>query len=229
MNAVAILRGDVRARLRTRKGLAVQAGFAGALWLLGLLGTGPERAGLDSPVWVASVGVLVVVVFVVTAAAGAEIAFPGEKTVLDLVASPFSPAEVAWGKALSNAAFAATCTAGAWPVLLFLQLLRGGPWQDGVWQASVVLAVSWGLAGFATWLVAAVESEVSRSVLLWGGVVGLLAAAGLVGPWPWHPVHAVRPLADAWARAACVGVFLLLGSASVWALARRIPRLREVA
>jgi len=229
VNALAILRGDLRARLGTRKGLAVQAAFGAALWVLGLLGSGPERAGTGSPVWVASVGVLVVVGFVVTASAGGEIAFPGEKGVPDLVASRFSAAEVVWGKALSNAAFAATCTAGAWPVLLFLQLLRGGAWQDSTAQAAVVLAVSWGLAGFATWLAAAVESEVSRSVLLWGGLVGLMAGAGLVEPWPWHPAHAVRPGADGLARAACAAAFVGLGAVSLWALARRLPRLREVA
>lgn len=226
MNSLAIVRGDLRARLGTRKGIAVQAAFLAAVWLLGLLGTGPERGG-DSPMWVASVGLLVVVVYVVTAAAGGEIAFPGEKAVLDLVASPFSAAEVAWGKALSNAAFATVCTLGAWPVLLFLQALRTGPWQESLAQAAVLLAVSWGFGGFATWLGVTVESEVSRSVLLWGGIVAFLAGAGLVGSWPWHPANAVRPLAPGWARVTCAASFVGLGVLTLWAVGRRIPRLRE--
>lgn len=226
MKALAILRGDLRARLGTRKGVAVQLAVQAAVWLVGLLGTGPERGG-DSPLGVASVGLLVVVAYVVTASAGSEIAFPGEKNVLDLAASPFSPRDVVWGKTASNLAFAALCTAGAWPVLVFLHSLRGTPWQESVGQAVVMLAVSWGFAGVATWLVAAVESEVSRSVLLWGGMVVLLAGAGLVGPWPWHPAHAVQPQAPGWARAICSASSVALGAVSLWALSRRIPRLRE--
>lgn len=226
MNALAIARGDLRARLGTRKGVWVQLSVAGAVWLLGLLGIGPER-GSESPLGVASVGLLVVVGYVVTAAAGGEIAFPGEKNVLDLAASPFSAADVVLGKALSSAAFALLCTAGAWPVLFFLQSLREVPWEESLGQAAVIWAVSWGFAGVATWLVAAVESEVSRSVLLWGGIVALLASAGLVGSWPWHPAYAVQPHAPAWARAVCSGFSVALGATSLWAVGRRIPRLRE--
>ncbi|MCS7235664.1 MAG: hypothetical protein RMM30_06790 [Armatimonadota bacterium] len=228
MNALAIVRGDLRARLGTRKGLAVCAAYTAAVWLLGLLGTGPERGG-ESPLWVASVGLLVVVGYVVTAAAGAEIAFPGEKGVLDLVVSPFSAAEVAWGKALSDAVFAALCTAATWPVLVFLHALRGSPWPESLAQAAVLLAVSWGFGGVATWLSAAVESEVSRSVLLWGGLAGFLAGAGLVGPWPWHPVHAVRPFGPAWARAACAASLVAVGALGFWGVYRQVVRLRKEA
>ncbi len=226
MNALAVLRGDLRARLGTRKGVWVQLATSGAVWLLGLLGTGPQRGG-ESPLGVASVGVLVVVGYVVTAAAAGEISFPGEKSVLDLAASPFSAADVVLGKALSSAAFALLCAAGSWPVLFFLQSLREIPLAESLTQAGVVWAVSWGFAGAATWLTAAVESEVSRSVLLWGGIVALLAGAGLVGWWPWHPAYAVQPNAPAWARLACAGFFVAVGALSFWAVGRRIPRLRE--
>ncbi|MER3456206.1 MAG: hypothetical protein C4304_04840 [candidate division GAL15 bacterium] len=225
MNASAIVRGDLRARFATRKGILVQGALGACVWLLGLLGTGPDRAGGESPLWVASVGLLVVVGFVVTAAAGEEISFPGYKGVQDLAASPFSASEVAWGKALSEGVFATVCTAAAWPALLFLHALRAGAWQESVVQAAVVWAVSWGFAGFATWLTSAVESEVSRSVLLWGGILAVLAGAGLAGPW--HPVQAVRPFAPAWARALCAVVFLALGATSFWGVRRRIPRLKE--
>ncbi len=127
---------------------------------------------------------------------------------------------------MSNAGFALVCTAGAWPVLLFLHALRGLSWQDSAAQAVVVLAVSWGFAGLATWAVATVESEVSRSVLLWGGMVVVLAGVGMMVSWPWHPVHAVQPSAPAWARGACALGSAVFAVGGCWGAGRRVPRLR---
>jgi hypothetical protein len=226
VNAVAIARGDLRARLGTRKGRVVQLAFAGAVWLVALLGVAPDREG-ESPLAPVSVGLLVVVAYLVTASAAGEIAFPGEKAVADLVDSPFSAWQVALGKGLSTAGFALLCTAACWPLLWFVHALRGGSWEGAASQAAVLLAVSWGFGGVATWIAAAVDSEVSRSVLLWGLVVVVLAGAPLVGSWAWHPAHAVLPSADGWARAVCAASFGLLGVVGLWLVQRHVARSRQ--
>jgi hypothetical protein len=226
VNAVAIARGDLRARLGTRKGRVVQLAFAASVWLLALLGVAPDRQG-ESPLGPMSVGLLVVVTSLVTASAAGEIAFPGEKAVVDLVDSPFSASQVALGKGLSTATFALLCAAAVWPPLWFVHALRGGAWQEAAAQAAVLLAVSWGFGGLATWIAAAVDSEVSRSVLLWGVVVVVLAGAPLVGSWSWHPVHAVLPSAEGWARGVCAASFGLLGVVGLWLVRRHVVRSRQ--
>ncbi len=226
MSAIAIARGDLRARLGTRKGRVVQLAFAASVWLLALLGTTPDREG-ESPLGPVSVGMLVVVTYLVTASAAGEIAFPGEKAVADLVDSPFSALQVAFGKGLSAAGFALVCTLAIWPPLWFAHALRGGSWQEAASQAAVVLAVSWGFAGLGAGIAAAVDSEVSRSVLLWGVVVAVLAGAPLAGSWPWHPLHAVLPSAEGWARGVCAGSFGLLGVVGLWLVRRHVVRSRQ--
>lgn len=226
MKALAIVRGDLRARLETRKGRMVQLVFSVGVWLLALLGTAPDREG-ESPLAPASIGFLVVASYFVTACAAGEIAFPGEKAVADLVESPFSAWQVAVGKALSTAAFALLCAAALWPPLWLAHALRGGSWTEALAQNAVLLAVSWGFGVLGAWVAAAVESEVTRSVVLWGVLVVLLASAPLVGSWPWHPVHAVAPSAEGWARGVCVASFSALGMVGLWLLQRQVVKLRQ--
>lgn len=193
-----VLRGDVRARMTSRKILSIEAFLLGVLGVLTFLGVPPELTQAD-PSHQASLGLalLIVQAVLVTYFASActlqEIAVEGEKPAVDLVFGPFTPWTVVTGKSLASL------------VTIVYWLLLGAPLvtlATGIRQESVAhLAVATGLIAVEAWgmtqigmvLSITVESEFSRTLVHWITLLAIFAGTlALPGPAQWvNPVVAV--------------------------------------
>lgn len=228
MNELAVVRGDLRARFGTGKGVGVQAVFALLVCLATLLGLSPDADGAtpSQVVGGVSIAILVAAAYVAVAISSGEIAIPGEKTLPDLVMSPFSAGEIVRGKAITSAVFAAHLALATWPAFYFLNALRdGSPWVAAA-QAGVVAAVVWGFAAIGTWLSGAVEGDLVRSLAAWGLLAGVFGLLPLLGFPSFQPVRAVHPGVAGELRAMCALFSTVIGALAFWGSARRIPYLR---
>jgi hypothetical protein len=218
----------MRARFGTRKGVGVQAGLAVAVCLATLLGISPDADGAapGQVVGAVSTAILVMIVYVAAATSSGEIAFPGEKPLVDLAMSPFGAGEIARGKALASAVFAVHLALAVWPAFFFLHALRDGGASVAAAQAGIVAAVAWGFAGIGIWLSGAIEGDLMRSLALWGLLLGVFGLLPLLGGPAFQPVRAVHPDAPAASQALCVLSWLVIGTLGFWGSARRVPSLR---
>jgi hypothetical protein len=225
----AILRGDLRARIETSKGVRVLAGFSALTGLAALLGIAPDLPNTQFSAvlnWVA-VGTLFFATYVVGAVSSGEIAIPGEKSTLDLAATTFPPGAIGAGKAASALAYAVVLAAVAAPALHFPHALRGAGWSIAFGQSAVITATAWGFAGIATFLATRVEGDLVRSLLLWSLLAVTFGALPFAGIPAFQPALAVAPRAEAGARLVSILGCGALGAAGFGLTSRQIRALRR--
>jgi hypothetical protein len=230
----AILRGDLRARAASRKIVAIELFYLAVLGVLAWLGMPPElgaqggdrTASLTTALLVIQA---VLVTYFTSACAAQEIAVETEKSPVDLVFAPFAPRAIVYGKSLATLA-----TAVYWLILgAPLIALSAGIRHDsaaGVLRAEgLIAAVAWGMAQAGLWLGAAIDSDFSKALAHWSGLmvvfVGTLALplpARLV-----NPVLAISAAQDGTLPAAAYVIYPALGITC--ALAARLTLRRYVA
>src|SRR5579875_2495293 len=130
-----VLRGDVRARARSRKIRAIELFCVSALALLAFLGLPPELSQIEQDRQtglVAALGVvlLVLVTYFASACAAGEIAVEGEKSAVDLLFAPFRPATIAAGKSLSSLLTVVYWILLGLPILVLAAAVRRTPLGD---------------------------------------------------------------------------------------------------
>ncbi len=232
-----ILRGDLRARVASPKALTVYTIFLGVLGVLVVLSLPPDFSRADE---VRGEGLLltvlivqaVLVAYFTSATASGEIALEGDKSVEDLVTSPFSARAIGVGKIASAFCFAGSLVLFAAPVVAVVAGVRGEPLGQIV-RAAAVAALIGGTAGALGTVYGAVfESDFSRSFVLWLTLFLLVVAAAAL-PEPWNTISPVRAIVVAVRGGAPAALtmtvlgYALLTLASIWALRRRVEVIRQ--
>lgn len=196
-----VLRGDLRARAASRKVLAIELFYLGVLAILAWLGMPPEL-GAHAADQTASLTTALLVVqgimvtYFVSACAAQEIAVESEKSSVDLTFAPFAPRTIIAGKSVAT-----VVTAGYWlllgaPLVALAAGIRRDPTAGLV--AAVVFAgvVAWSMGQMGLWLGIAVESDFSRTLAHWGGLL-LVFVGTLVLPGPARTANPVLGIAAA--------------------------------
>lgn len=189
-----VLRGDLRARSTSRKILVIQIFYLAVLGLLTFLGLPPEltqtdasrQAGLVLALLAAQV---VLLTYFASACAIQEIAVEGEKTAVDLVFAPFTPAAIITGKSLASLITILYWLLLGAPLVMLAARIRQEP-LDGIIGVTAFIAIAaWGITQIGTLYSILVESEFSRVLAHWGtlltifvGTLVLPAPARLVNP-----------------------------------------------
>ncbi|MDQ7849562.1 MAG: hypothetical protein QN152_04465 [Armatimonadota bacterium] len=190
-----VTRGDLRWRLASPKILWALRVYLAALGLFVLVSLPPEGGRLAgmAPGQVLQVGLvlqLVCVVYLTSALAVGEIGVQGEKQILDLALTSFSPRTIALGKLWTSALTAGGLVAVSVP----LWALVAPPQLEAVLAlgramvAMVPVALLPAAAG--AWLTAAVSSDLARTVVHW--VILLLLF--LATRWLTEPLAVLSPV-----------------------------------
>jgi hypothetical protein len=212
-----VLRGDLRARTRSRKVLLMEMFLLSVLGLLTFLGLPPELNRIDpsaDPSRVAGLGTAllavqaVLVTYFASACALQEIAVEGEKAPVDLVCAPFAPRVVVTGKSLSSFLTILYWLVLGAPLILLAWAIRQEPIVRLAAAGLLTLVVAWGIAQVGMLLGVLIEPELSRTAVHWGVLlvifVGTLALPQL-GQWA-NPIVAIGRAATGtmvpWAAAA---------------------------
>jgi ABC-type transport system involved in multi-copper enzyme maturation permease subunit len=189
-----ILRGDLRARIGSRKILVIEIFYLAVLGLLTFLGLPPELAQIDVPPQAGLATALLVVqavlvTYFASACAIQEIAVEGEKTAVDLTFGPFAPAVIVAGKSLASFLTILYWLLLGAPLVMLAARIRQEPIGDIVALTAFIAIEAWGVAQVAMLYGVVVESEFSRMLAHWGtlflifvGTLALPAPSRLVNP-----------------------------------------------
>jgi hypothetical protein len=180
----AVLRGDLRARIGSRKILLIEAFLLGILGLLTFLGLPPELNQVD-PAHQASLGVALLIVesvlitYFASACALQEIGIEGEKPAVDLVFGPFRPRAVVAGKSAASLVTIAYWLLLGAPLLVLAAGIRQEP-PGGLAVATALIACeAWGISRIAMLYSVVIDTDFSRTAAHWGTLllifVGTLA------------------------------------------------------
>ncbi len=218
-----VLRGDLRARMRSRKILLIEMFLLGVLGLLTFLGLPPELNQIDpshgAGLGLALLGVqAVLVTYFASACALQEIAIEGEKAAVDLVFGPFAPLTVVTGKSLASLATIVYWLLLGMPLLVLAAGIREESIASLAITTGLIAVVAWGIAQIGMLYSIMVDSESSRVLAHWVTLlmifVGTLA---LPGPGQWvNPVVAVTRAAAGAAPGAAWLLYAALGVVCDW-------------
>jgi len=237
MGVNAVARNDLRLRLSRGNAVTMVTVYLSLLAILALLSLPPDLGRLDD---LRQEGLLlafliastVVAVYLTTAAACGEIAVEGEKSVIDLAASPFPPEVVGRGKVLTSAVFAAFLLLLATPFSVIVAGIRGEPLAAVGRAAVVTVPVAAALGGLAALTGAVFDSDFARSFVHWLMLLAVIVGAAAL-PAPWNLLSPVRMVMvavrdglrwDVWTAAA---VYTLLALAAGAAITRQVHRIRR--
>jgi hypothetical protein len=202
-----VLRGDLRARSRSRKIWIFQAAYLGILGALVFLGLPPELGRFASSsetslslavVWVQ----IVLVAYCASACLVQEIAVEGEKGPVDLIFAPFSPATIVVGKSLASLVTIVFWLLLGAPLLLLTIAIRQ--------IAAVLTLVAWGIAQVGLLYSVLFESEFSRILIHWGTLIVVFVITASLPP----ALRSLNPIVAA--TAATHG--MMTGAAGAYAL-----------
>jgi hypothetical protein len=236
VNLNPVARGDLRVRLTGAKMRTTITLYLAALALLALLSLPPDLGRLDE---VRQEGLLVaflvvqmvLVVYLVAAAACGELAIEGEKSVVDLAASPFAPAAIAVGKLTTAALFAALLIGLGAPLAVLVAGIRGEPLGAVPAAGLIAVAAACALGTLAALYGALFESEFARSFMHWLTLLAVIVGATAL-PAPWDlvsPVRLIVAVSRGRAGAAVVAVlsgYLLGAILAAAGIARSVRRIR---
>lgn len=196
-----ILRGDLRARAASRKIVAIELFYVGVLAVLAWFGMAPElgaraadqTASLTTALLVVQ-GILVT--YFVSACAAQEIAVESEKSSVDLAFAPFAPRTIIAGKSVAT-----LVTVGYWlllgaPLVALAAGIRRDPTAGVLGAAAFTGVMAWSMGQMGLWLGIAVESEFSRTLVHWSGLL-LIFVGTLALPMPARTVNPVLGIAAA--------------------------------
>jgi len=234
LNAVA--RRDLRLRLAGGKAVTMVTVYLLVLAILALLSLPPDLGRLDD---LRQEGLLlaflvvatVLAIYLTSAAACGEIAVEGEKSVVDLAASPFPPGVVARGKVLTSAVFAAWLLLLGLPFSVIVAGIRGESLFAVLRAAAVTVPVAAAIGGIGALFGAVFESDFARSFVHWLTLLAAIVGAAAL-PRPWNLLSPVRLVILAVRDGLRADVLLvtalyaLLSLAAGAAIARHVARIR---
>jgi len=210
-----VLRGDLRARSRSRKIWIFQAAYLGILGALVFLGLPPELGRFASSsetslslavVWVQ----IVLVAYCASACLVQEIAVEGEKGPVDLIFAPFSPATIVVGKSLASLVTIVFWLLLGAPLLLLTIAIRQISLVVLLPIAAVLTLVAWGIAQVGLLYSVLFESEFSRILIHWGTLIVVFVITASLPP----ALRSLNPIVAA--TAATHG--MMTGAAGAYAL-----------
>jgi len=232
-----VLRGDLRARVSSPKALTVYTIFLGLLAVLVVLSLPPVAGRIEEVRGEGLLGTIlivesVLVAYFTSATGSGEIALEGDKSVEDLVTSPFSARVIAVGKVSSALSFAALLVLVAVPIVLIMAGIRGEP-LEGIARAGVLTILFGGAAGaLGAWYGAIFESDFIRSFVHWLTLLVWIVVASAFPP-PLNvisPVYAVaaveRDGLQPASMLAAVG-YALVAAWVIWAIRARVEMMRR--
>jgi len=192
----AVTRSDLRRRLGGGRALTMVTVYLSVLALLAFLSLPPDLGRLDD---LRQEGLLlaflivetVLAAYLTSASACGEIAVEGEKSVVDLAASPFTPGAVAWGKVLTSLLFATLLTVLAVPFSLVVAGIRGEAPSAVARAAIVTVPVAASLGALGALYSAVFDSDFTRSFVHWLTLLALIVGATALPP-PWDVLSPVR-------------------------------------
>ena len=223
-----VLRGDLRARSRSRKIWILQAVYLSMLGALAFLGLPPELGRFsesnETSLYVAVLWVqIVMVAYFASACVIQEIAVEGEKAAIDLVFAPFSPATIVAGKSLGS-----LVTIGYWlalgaPLLVLTTAIRQIPTVSLLPAASLIAVVAWGIAQIGLLYSVLLDAEFLRTVTHWGTLLAIFVGTILL-PSPLrglNPIVAVTDAARGLLPATAMGAYGAVGvGCALWTCRR---------
>ena len=226
-----VLRGDLRARSRSRKIWIFQAAYLGILGALVFLGLPPElgrfAASNETSLPLAVVWVQVVLVaYCASACLVQEIAIEGEKGPVDLIFAPFSPATIVVGKSLASLVTIVFWLLLGAPLLLLTIAIRQISLVVLLPIAAVLTLVAWGIAQVGLLYSILFEAEFSRILIHWGTLIAVFVVTALL-PFPYqslNPILAATAAAHGMLPGA-TGVYAVVGIASALWASRRLGRI----
>ena len=182
-----VLRGDLRARSRSRKLWFLTLIYVGVLGALIFLGLPPELDRLagshESSLYVAVLWVeAVLVAYAASACLIQEVAVEGEKPAIDLVFAPFPPATIVAGKSLSSLVTIVYWLALAAPLVVLTAAIRQVPWGWVVGSLASIAVVAWGVGQIGLLYGVLFETEFSRTLAHWGTLLVLFVASAALPP-----------------------------------------------
>jgi len=232
-----VTRGDLRARTASPKIVWVVRLYVAVLGLLAVFtlpAEGPLPGLADRELtqllllftlgWIA---------YLTSALAVGEIGVEGEKALLDLAVTSFSPETIAAGKVLTSAIFAAVLVLAAAPLVALVVPLDPARVGAVVRALSVMIVVAVPLGAVGTWLTVAVPSDLVRTLVHWSLFLGLFAATRWLAA-PLALVNPLRLVAAAYQGApgiwpVAMAPYLLVTAGGVVLIARSVRRVREAA
>jgi hypothetical protein len=192
-----VTRGDLRARLGSSRGRAVQTLYLLLCSVFLFLSLPPEvgRVELrDAHLLLALLAAqLVAVTYLTSAFASGEVAADGEKGLPDLVLSAFPARTIAAGKALSGALYAIYLVLIASPVVVLAVALRGASLAIAAWAGVLAAAVGAAAGAWGAWLSGRIASEFTRSLVHWTLLGTVFVGTALLPP-PWSMINPIRAL-----------------------------------
>lgn len=190
-----VFRGDLRARVGSRKILVIEVFYLGVLGVLTFLGLPPELARVDVPHPAGLTAALLIVqavliTYFASACAIGEIAVEGEKPAVDLSFAPFTPTAIVTGKSLASLLTILSWLLLGAPLVTFAARIRQES-VAGVIAVTVFIAVaSWGIAQIGMLYSVLIESEFSRMLAHWGTLLVIFVGT-LALPTPLQPVNPI--------------------------------------
>jgi hypothetical protein len=223
-----VLRGDLRARSKSRKVWILQAVYLGILGSLVFLGLPPELGRFaeshETSLHVAVLWVeLVLVTYCASACLMQEIAVEGEKAPVDLLFAPFSPTTIVVGKSMASLVTIVFWLLLGLPLLVLTTSVRQMAPSTLVPVTVLIAVMAWGMAEVGLLLSILFEAEFSRTLAHWTTLIALFVGTASLPPLlrSLNPIVATTAAADgAWsARALAAYAFLGVGCA-LWARVR---------
>lgn len=221
-----VLRGDLRARSRSRKVWVLQALYLGILGSLVFLGLPPELGRFaESHETSLHIAVLWVEVVLVTYFASAclvqEIAVEGEKGPVDLLFAPFSPTTIIAGKSMASLVTIVFWLLLGLPLLVLTAAVRQMAPSTLVPVTVLIAVVAWGTAEVGLLLSILFEAEFSRTLAHWATLIAVFVGTAAL-PLPFlrslNPIAATTAAADgAWSAGALAAYALLGVGCALWA------------
>jgi ABC-type transport system involved in multi-copper enzyme maturation permease subunit len=223
-----VLRGDLRARIRSRKVWILQAVYLGILGTLVFLGLPPELGRIveshETSLAVAVLWVQVVLITYLTSAClTQEIAVEGEKGPIDLLFAPFSPATIIAGKSVASLVTIVFWLLLGLPLLVLTTAVRQMP-MGALLPVTVVIAfVAWGMAEVGLLYSVLFEAEFSRTLAHWVTLIAVFAGTASLPPFlqSLNPIVATTAAAGGALPSAALAAYGLVGLAcAAWAQVR---------
>ncbi len=231
-----VTRGDLRSRLTSPKilwGLRVYVALLGLMAVFSLPPEGGRVPGLSEAqlVQLFLLIQLIPVAYFTSALAVGEVGVEGEKGIQDLAVTSFPPRTIALGKLWTSTLFAAGLVGAALPLAALV-----APPDPGVVPALlrallVMIALAVPLAIVGTWLVAAISSDLLRTLAHWMLFLLVFGATR----WLSDPIDLLNPLRlvaaayrgapQAWPAALLP--HLALAAAGTALIARQVTALRR--
>lgn len=218
------------------KALAVHTIFLSLLGVLVVLSLPPVLGRIDEVRGEGLLGTIlivetVLVAYFTSATASGEITLEGEKSVEDLVTSPFSARVIGVGKVASAMSFAGMLVLFAVPVVVIVAGVRGEP-LEGIGRAAVITVLFGGAVGaLGAWYAAIFESDFTRSFVHWFTLLMWVVVAAAF-PAPWNrisPVHAVAAVVRDGIQLASLLVavgYAFVAGILIWAIRVRVEVIR---